>query len=66
MRRTGEALAQPMPGSLMREVDAVARFAPTEHEFTVTTAARHADLQPAGARAADLTSLGYTSPGSAG
>ncbi|WP_280881859.1 hypothetical protein [Streptomyces pseudovenezuelae] len=26
--------------SLVREVDAVARFAPTEHEFTVTTTAR--------------------------
>ncbi|NGO68553.1 hypothetical protein G5C65_09340 [Streptomyces sp. SB3404] len=24
----------------MREVDALARFAPTEHEFAVTTAAR--------------------------
>ncbi|AWZ09418.1 hypothetical protein [Streptomyces sp. ICC4] len=26
----------------------------------------YADLQPAGTRAADLKSLGYTSPGSAG
>lgn len=29
-----------IPASLVREVDAVARFAPAEHEFTVTTAAR--------------------------
>ncbi len=28
-----------VPASLVREVFAVARFAPTEHEFTVTTAA---------------------------
>ncbi|WP_225101719.1 hypothetical protein [Streptomyces sp. CoH27] len=29
-----------VPASLVREVDALARFAPTEHEFAVTTAAR--------------------------
>jgi hypothetical protein len=29
-----------VPASLVRKVDVVARFAPTEHEFTVTTAAR--------------------------
>src|SRR2546428_6641017 len=28
------------PATVVREVDAVARFAPAEHEFTVTTAAR--------------------------
>ncbi|MFD5079999.1 hypothetical protein [Streptomyces sp. NPDC058371] len=28
------------PATVLREVDAVARFAPTEHDFAVTTAAR--------------------------
>ncbi|MFK0048661.1 hypothetical protein ACIQU4_32130 [Streptomyces sp. NPDC090741] len=28
------------PATVVREVDAVARFAPTEHEFAVTTAVR--------------------------
>src|SRR5882757_9455483 len=42
------------PATVVREVDAVARFAPTEHDFAVTTAARRkvfglatADVRPA-------------------